>query len=493
MTPRHEQGAGFMADGFARASGRPACCFIVTGPGMTNITTAMGQAYGDSIPMLVISGANRCHELGMGQGRLHEISDQRALVQHVAGFSHRLLRTDELPSVLDRAFAIMESSRPRPVHIEIPIDLFSLPVDGLRTHATAPASRPVPDQSAIKQACALLKSVRRPVLVVGGGAIGAAGNIVRLAEALNAPTTLTCNAKRLPPRSHPLLLGSYMICSEVSAYVSDSDVVLAIGTELGETDYGFDGDPSFSTSGTLIRIDIEAEQTIRNAPADLAIVADAAIAVRALLQGLEGHQPVADGADRVKAAHANGVTHHLEPRFTRHAPILEAMRASLDNPIIVGDSTEPVYFAMSHFNADAPRSWFCSATGYGTLGYALPAAIGAKLAQPNRPVVAQIGDGGLMYTVGEMAAAVEAKTPIICLLWNNQAFEEIKHYMVAAQVEPVGVDLHAPDFLKLAQSMGWEATHAPDVESIGGLLRAAAQRKHPSLIEVTAETFGTDR
>ena len=493
ITPRHEQGAGFMADGFARASGRPACCFIITGPGMTNITTAMGQAYGDSIPMLVISGVNRRHELGLGQGRLHEVSDQRALVQHVAGFSHTLLRPNELPSVLDRAFAIMTSSRPRPVHIEIPIDVFSLPADDIKTAYTSPPSRAYPEPQAIARACDMLKSAKKPALLLGGGAIGAAANIARLAEILNAPTTLTSNAKGLLPATHPLLLGSYGVSNDVSACVDDSDVVLAIGTELGETDYGFNRDPSFATDGLLIRIDIEAEQTTRNAPADLGITADAALAISALLQGLEGHQPNTNGAERVRAALARGVTHDTEPRIARHEVVLEAIRGALDNPIIVGDSSEPVYYAMSHFNADRPRSWFCSATGYGTLGYALPAAIGAKLAEPTRPVVVLIGDGGLMYTVAEMASAVEAKTPIICVLWNNQAFEEIKHAMVSAQVQPVGVDLHAPDFLMLARSMGWEAAHANDIASLDGLLRAAAQRNQPSLIEITPQTFGTER
>ena len=491
ITPRHEQGAGFMADGFARASGRPACCFIITGPGMTNITTAMGQAYGDSIPMLVISGVNRRHELGMGQGRLHEVSDQAALVQYVAGFSHTLLRPDDLPAVLDRAFAVMESGRPRPVHIEIPIDVFGLRADDMTTTSAAAPSKPLPDPDAIANACEQLKGAARPALVIGGGAIGAGGDIVRLAEALGAPTTLTSNAKGLLPPNHPLLLGSYMACSENAACIKDSDVVLAIGSELGETDYGFDGDPSFATDGFLIRIDIDAEQTTRNAPADLAITSDAAAATGALLGALAGHVAVGDGPQRVSQAHAKGVTHQLEPRFVRHGPVLEAIRSALPGAIIVGDSTEPVYFGQSHYNADKPRTWFCSSTGYGTLGYALPAAIGAKLGAPKQPVVALIGDGGLMYTVGEMASAVGAETPIICLLWNNQAFEEIRNHMIAAQVQPVGVELHAPNFVKLAESMGWAAEHAPSVESLEGLLRAAGERSGPSLIEMTPATFGS--
>ena len=315
VTPRHEQGAGFMADGFARASGRPACCFIITGPGMTNITTAMGQAYGDSVPMLVISGVNRRHELGMGQGRLHEVSDQRALVQYVAGFSHTLLRPEDLPAVLDGAFAAMCSARPRPAHIEIPIDVFGLPAEGMNTAAKSWPSKPVPDPRAVVRMLEKLTSASRPALVIGGGAINAGDNVARLAQALGAPTTLTSNAKGLLTPDHPLLLGSYMACSENAACIKDSDVVLAIGTELGETDYGFDGDPTFSTDGFLIRIDIDAGQTMRNAPADLGVTADAALAIDALLAGLKTHTPSADGRDRVKQAHIKGTMHELEPRF----------------------------------------------------------------------------------------------------------------------------------------------------------------------------------
>ena len=493
VTPRHEQGAGFMADGFARVSGRPAACFIITGPGMTNIATAMGQAYGDSIPMLVVSAVNRRHELNLGEGRLHEVFDQRGLVEHVCAFSHTLLRPSELPAVLEKAFAVMNAARPRPVNIEIPIDVFSMPADGMKTTTSGPASKPRPDPATIDRVGEKLKSAKQPVLLLGGGAVGAANHIPRLANALGAPTTLTSNAKGLLPAGHPLLLGAYTGCRGNTQCVAEADVVLAIGTELGETDYGFDRDPAFETDGFLIRIDIEAAQTTRNALPDLAVVADATLAIEDLLEVLAGHTPVTGGENRVKRAHSAGTMNELEPRMARHHAVFEAIRSALPDAITVGDSTEPAYFAQGNYYADRPRSWFCSGTGYGTLGYAVPAAIGAKLAAPERPVIALAGDGGLMYSVAEMASAVEANTPIICLLWNNQAFEEIKHAMVSAQVEPVGVDLHAPDFQALAQSMGWAADPVPHLDALPDLLKQASERDQPTLIEITPQTFGQDR
>ena len=492
VTPRHEQGAGFMADGFARASGRPAACFIITGPGMTNIATAMGQAYGDSVPMVVISAVNQRHELGLGQGRLHELSDQRALVRNVAAFSHTLLRPDELPSVMERAFAVINAARPRPVHIEIPIDVLGLPVEGMQSTRAAMPSPPGPDPAAIAAAAERLAAAERPALALGGGAVGAGDDARRLAEVLGAPTVLTSNAKGLLPPDHPLLLGSYAASREIAACVDDSDVVLAVGTELGETDYGYEREePGFASGACLIRIDVEPEQTTRNARPDLAITADARTAIAALLERLAGHSP-RDGAARVARAQSFDPMRGLEPRFQRHHRVIEALRDALPEAIVVGDSTEPVYFAQTHFNAERPRAWFCSSTGYGTLGYALPAAIGARLACPERPVVALTGDGGLMYCLGEMASAAGAGTPVICVLWNNRSYEEIRHCMVAAQVPPVGVALHSPDFLALSQSMGWAAAHAGAVDDLPDLLRRAARRSRPTLIEITPQTFGED-
>ena len=300
-------------------------------------------------------------------------------------------------------------------------------------------------------------------------------------------------ARRLLPPEHPLLLGSYVASREIAACVDDSDVVLAVGTELGETDYGYDEPPGFASgAASLIRIDIEAEQTTRNVRPALAITGDARATVAALLERLAGHPP-RDGAARVRQALRVDPMRSLEPRFQRHHRVLEALRAALPDAIVVGDSTEPVYFGQTHFNANRPRTWFCSSTGYGTLGYALPAAIGAKIARPDAPVVALTGDGGLMYCLGEMASAVGAGAPVICLLWNNQSFEEIRHCMVAAQVEPVGVDLYSPDFIALSESVGWAAARAETLDALPELLRRAAGRTRPTLIEITPRIFGEER
>ena len=285
VTPRHEQGAGFMADGYARASGRPAACFIISGPGMTNIVTAMGQAYSDSIPMLVISSVNISNELGMGEGRLHELPDQSGLVRGVSVFSHRLLRAADLPAVMARAFAVFDSARPGPVHIELPLDVITAPADALDRAAYRTRSRPGPDPDAIARAAALLRDAKNPFVVLGGGTAGAADAARALVERLGAPVALTINAKGVLPPAHPLSLGSSLPLPPVIEALQAADVVLAIGTELGETDTLLFGQ-ALALAGKLIRIDIDAEQMTRNALAAVAICSDAGLAMRALHDAL---------------------------------------------------------------------------------------------------------------------------------------------------------------------------------------------------------------
>src|ERR1700755_2624183 len=181
VTPRHEQGAGFMADGYARAGGRPGVAFVITGPGLTNTITAMGQARADSVPMLVISGVNATPTLGQGLGYLHELPDQRGMMEKGALLSHRVTAAGELPAVLARAFALFSTSRPGPVHIEIPTDIMVKPADGLAP-TLSNAAPPAPDAAAIAEAASLIKSARRPLILAGGGARKADAALRRLAE-----------------------------------------------------------------------------------------------------------------------------------------------------------------------------------------------------------------------------------------------------------------------------------------------------------------------
>ncbi|WP_330209547.1 5-guanidino-2-oxopentanoate decarboxylase [Pseudomonas sp. AM4(2022)] len=488
VTPRHEQGAGFMADGYARTRGKPGVCFIITGPGMTNITTAMGQAYADSIPMLVISSVQARSQLGGGRGKLHELPNQSALVAGVAAFSHTLMSAAELPGVLARAFALFQAGRPRPVHIEIPLDVLVENADALLGSTPVSVARAGAAPAAVQQMSQRLAAAKRPLILAGGGAIDAAAELTHLAEALGAPVALTINAKGLLPAAHPLLIGSTQTLLATRALVAEADVVLAIGTELAETDYDVNFAGGFNIPGTLLRIDIDPDQAVRNYPPQVALVADARIATQALLTEIN-RQPLAPRTTDWGTARVARLWAELEPTWdaaTRaQTRFLNAVLEELPGVVFVGDSTQPVYSGNLTLNLDHPRRWFNASTGYGTLGYALPAAMGAWLGRGDgQPVVCLIGDGGLQFTLPELASAVEARTPVIVLLWNNQGYEEIKKYMVNRDIEPVGVDIYTPDFIGVAKALGCAAQSVHGIEGLRTALRAAADRQGPTLLEI---------
>lgn len=480
VTPRHEQGAGFMADGYARATGRVAACFIITGPGMTNIATAMGQAYAESVPMLVISSVNGRGELGRGEGRLHELPGQRALVAGVAAFSHTLMTPDELPGVLAQAFSVFHGARPRPVHIEIPLDVIVAAADHLPTRLTMHHSRPGPDPQAIARAGALLRAAERPLVVLGGGTQGAADEARALVDQLGAPVVLTINAKGVLPPSHPLLVGSVLPQLPVLQALAEADVVLAVGTELGETDtLLFDDRPQLD--GRLIRVDIDAAQLHRNAHPEIGIVSDAGSAMAALAAQLD--PPAAAGAARARALR-DATDALLDPRQRAHARMLETLRATLPDAIVVGDQNQPVYSGNLVDATPSPRSWFNASTGYGTLGYGFPAALGAKLGAPGRPVVALMGDGGLQFTINELCTAVELGLPVPIVVWNNRGYGEIKRYMADRGIPQIGVDLYTPDFQLIARGYGAHAVSPHSRAAFAAALKEAHAADRPTLIEL---------
>lgn len=487
ITPRHEQGAGFMADGYARVSGKPGVCFIVTGPGMTNILTAMGQAYGDSIPMLVISSVNRTDQLAMGDGRLHELPCQSRVVAGVSAFSHTLLHARQLPQVLARAFAIFASARPRPVHIEIPIDVIAQLADPEIVSVRTIPQRPGPRPHDVERAAQLLNTSKLPLVILGGGAADAADAARSLAEYLDAPVLNTVNAKGILPPGHCLHAGENMAFETVRHAIAAADVVLAVGTEFGETEMYPEPKP-LQINGQLIRIDIDPEQLVRGKAADVPIVADAGLALEAIytnISRLEKNERHVAGATRARLIRES--TEKLWwPAVALHRKIARMVLEELPDAIFVGDQTEPVYALNQCFEAPQPRSYFNSSTGYGTLGFALPAAIGAKLAAPDRPVVVLMGDGGLQFTIAELASAVEAETPLVLLLWNNHGYGEIKTYMLERQIAPIGVDIFTPDFLTIAKGYGWFAKRPGSFDELKDVLQAAASRKGPTLIELQA-------
>jgi acetolactate synthase-1/2/3 large subunit len=475
-----------MADGYARVTGRPGVCLIITGPGMTNIATAMGQALADSVPMLVISSVGRTHQLGMGEGRLHEMPQQGVTMSGVSVFSHTLMRADELPQVLARAFAVFSSERPGPVHIEIPLDVIVSPADHLDQVPYTLPDAPGPAPGAIAEAVRLLSRAKRPLIAVGGGSINASSQLIALAEKLGAPVVNTVNGKGVIPYSHPLAVGGSGSCADIRREFEQADVVLAVGTEFGETDYDFFFAGPVITNGQLIRIDIDPRQLTRNIKADLAICSDAKLALEAIHDQLGAS--ITDGsAGESRAAALRSSL--VGGRNRGYEAFFDAIREVLPEVIIVGDSTQPTYYAWLNYETERPRRYFHSASGFGTLGYAIPAAIGASLGSSGSPVIGLIGDGASQFTVAELASAVEARAPVIFVLWNNSGYAEIKRFMEDGNVAPIGVDIYTPDFIGIGRAFGCEAISVASLDDLKSALIAASVREIPTLIEVVQHEF----
>ena len=480
VTGRHEQGCVFMADGYARTSGKPGVAFLITGPGLTNGLTAMGQAKADSIPLLVITGVNRRASLGIGHGLLHELPDQQAMVRPLCP-SFRVNGPADLAPVLDAAWAAMTDERPGPVHIEVPTDVMPLECPALPAPEAA-LSAAVPEASQLDRAAERLNAAGRVVILAGGGSKGA--DVAALAARLDAPVIQTINARGQMP-GHALAVPASPSLDAPRALIAAADQVLAIGTELGPTDYDMyvrGGVPDLSG---MIRIDVSGDQLARH-PAALALRGDAAATVAALLPRLA--QKAGDGAVRAAAtvAAARAELGRLDPKMPGRLAMVEAIRDALPGAIIVGDSTQPVYAANLVFGHDRPGGWFNAATGYGTLGYAPGAAIGAALAAPGVPVVCLIGDGGLQFTAAELRSAVDAGAAVTFVVWNNAAFNEIADAMTGAGTQVIGCH---PSPLKLepfaaACDLGFQSVPA-EPAALAAALRAP--QAGPRLIEVRAE------
>lgn len=479
---RHEQGAGFMADGYARASGRPGVCCVISGPGVTNVMTPMGQAYSDSVPILVLASVIPSSDLGKGRGRLHEMTDQQAAAATVAGFSGTALSPGELPDLMAKAFTLFQSARPRPAYIEVPIDVLARPADDGWTARPA-AHAPAPDAAAVAEAAKRLAAARHPVILTGGGAVEAAAPVRRLAEKLGAMVVPTVAGKGVLPEDHPLCLGALLPQEAVQERVTAADVVLALGSELAETDFWQD---RFRFGGDLIRIDIDPHELSDEQPASLAILSDAGKAAEAILAQLaDGDRPANGVAGAVTALHAK-LREAEDPERRLHRRVLEVIRQALPRETIVAtDMTQIAYAGNEVFPVYEPRSWL-HPVGFGTLGYAVPAAIGAKLGAPERPVAAIVGDYGFLYTAPELAVAVEEELPVVFLLWNNEELGAIRDSMERNGIQPTAIAPRNPDFPALAEAFGMPAQTPRSLAELGDRIAEALTRKGPSFIEIKA-------
>ncbi|WP_405997392.1 thiamine pyrophosphate-dependent enzyme [Streptomyces sp. NBC_00829] len=551
VAPRHEQGAGYAADAYARVTGRPGIAITTTGPALLNIAAAVGQAYSDSVPLLVISPGMPLRHPRQSTGLLHEMRSQTEALRGVAAFSHRVSSVDEIGAALARAFTLFSTGRPRPVHIEIPLDLLEAAEAAGEVRGAPPAGSSAPDATELRQAADVLRSACRPALVLGGGAREAAHDLVALAEELSAPVVTTANGKGIVDEHHPLALGVALHSPAVQKWLTDRDVVLAVGTELAESDF-WSAPPRLG--GTLVRIDLDPAHMYGAVPADIALVGRAQQAVGALLAayrdavtgeaGTDG-TPVtplsrargtgtgatggvdlrlvrdagagaddgtanragsvpsaglrlaaaADGRERAtraaaQAAEVRGARDaETRERDARWLPYLRAIRSVIDDDaVITSDSAQCCYYgALPHLTI-GPDARYLHPTGFGTLGYALPAAIGARTACPDRQVIALSGDGGLQFSVQELATAAQLGLPLPVVVFDNGGYGEIRDEMTARGDVPEAVDLAPVDLPALARAYGGHGEHATTPGALATALTRALATPGPTVITVPEET-----
>ena len=481
ITPRHEQGAGFMADGYARVTGKPGVCLVITGPGLTNTITAMAQAYQDSVPMLVISGVNQRSSLGHGAGRLHELPDQRAMMATLALMTHTLLDPADLPAVMDRAFAILQSGRPGPVHIEIPTDVMGKEIDlGPIRSVKVCGPRAAPAQ--IGELAERCRQAQRPVILCGGGAVSAAPQVRTLAERLDAPVVTTVNARGMMS-GHRLSVSASPSLAAVRDLLAGADLVVALGTQMGQTDYDMYADGGFPMLEDLVRVDVDPLQLTRGYPASLPILSTVQQLLGDLLPLLDGMSGKGGGEERARTCHEMALA-GLDAKMQVEIGILETIRDTLPGCIIVGDSTQAVYSGNLSFEAGRPKGWFNAATGFGALGYGPPAAIGASIGEPETTIVCLVGDGGFQFSLAEIGSARDCGAKVIFLVWNNDGYGEIRSYMLDCGIEPEGVTPSAPDFPKIAEAYGVPSVRLEDISELPAALERFAGEAGPGLIEI---------
>jgi 5-guanidino-2-oxopentanoate decarboxylase len=483
---RNEQGASLMADGYARATGKPGVCTIIAGPGVTNAATGIAQAYCDSQPMLVLSGASATRSHGKGGGAIHELDDQAAVTAGFTAFSAMVRYPEELPELVARAYARFRGSRPRPVHLSLPRDVLPEPVADDWKVRRAP-SLPMPDPAAIEEAADRLAQAKRPLILVGGGAVGTRRSLTDIAERIGAPVLSTNAGKGILPESHSLSLGCSIVQSPTQQALAGADVVLVVGSQVGMGDSFL---PKLEIAGDLVRIDIDPSELSSTYSAAVPIQSDAGAAMLALSSALSARKAVAQrsqGESRVREIlAANAAT--LTDLEKMHGRVWKILRSAIPaDTIVMGDASQIVYTGSHAMPMEMERCWYYSGT-YCALGVALPMAVGAKIGAPHRPVIAVAGDGGIMFTINELATAVEERLALPVIVWNNDALMAIVEQMDQRQIPRIGVEPKSPDFIRLAESLGCHATRASSADHLAQLVRNALSADRPTLIEVRQDS-----
>ncbi len=481
----HEGGAAFMADGYARATGRVGVCLTTAGPGVTNASTGLGEAFGDSIPVFLISGDVRSEAVGKEVGAYHEM-DLTGFTRPLTKWNGRAESVAQIPRLVARGFEELTSGRPRPVHLAIPVDVLAAEADPAAQEMDwggEAVREPVPcQQEGLESAFRRMVSATSPLILVGGGATAndCAAEIIRLMEALQAPVLFTQMGKGVVPEDRSPYVG-YCRPREAVELISRADCVIALGVRFTDLARQYWQD---APQG-LIHVNIDAAEMGNIYPPEVPLVCDVKAFARAILDRLEAH-PYTVNAEWVgrcrRLKEASEAEEASRPRGLFDSRDLQEVLSP--EAVVTVDSCLPAYAMYSEFKAFRPRS-FLGPTLFYSMGYSLPAAIGAKVAFPERQVVSVCGDGGFLMTGLELAAAKKQGVGVVAIVINDRSYGTLKR-MQRTQFggRHVGVELPGADFVALAASFGVPGFRVREAGQFKGVLEKAFQVAGPALVEV---------
>jgi acetolactate synthase I/II/III large subunit len=472
---RHEQGAAYMALGYAQATGRVGTAIVVPGPGLLNASAAISTGYALNAQMMCVVGQIPSALIGKGTGQLHELPDQLAIARGLTKFAARMDSPGDAHPTIAEAFRQLNTGRARPVHVEMAMDIMK--AEGEVTPLDAPETydRMEPDPDRIAAAAKLLGEAKNPLIFAGGGAIDAGAELLVLAELLQAPVVMSRGALGAIDSRHPLALTQ----PHGHKLWKDADVVLGVGTRLVPMVPGWGTDDGLK----FVRLDIDAAEMGRSQTPDVSVEADAALGLAALSAAVPGHnRKRADRTDEMAALKVD--LQHEFDKLDPQVPILNAIRSALpEDGIFVEELTQPGYVARMAFPVYRPRTYINP--GYqGTLGYASPTAMGAKVGMPDRKVLAISGDGGFMFNVQELATAAQHGIDIVLVVFNDGAFGNVKRFQQQMfDGKELAVELKNPDFMKLADAFGIQGFRVKSPKELERAINEGFSTPGPTLIE----------
>ncbi len=475
---RHEQATSYMADGYARSTGKIGACLMVPGPGLMNAMAGLSTAYACSSPVLCIAGQIESGQINSGRGMLHEVPNQIQMVESVTKWAACAMSPTDVPGIVQEAFRQLRTGRPRPVEIEIPPDVLQATAE-VTLLDPAPVEMAEPDMDLIEQAAKALGEAKNPIIFAGGGImLGQASEALReLAEMLQAPVVMTSEGKGA------ISDHSYLAQTVVGGrqLTPKSDVIFAVGTRFLQ--------PATSPWGptdeqTLIQLDIDPTEVGRNRKPNIGIVGDANLGLKAMVDRVAKHNRKRESREEELSEikeRANDIVFEVQPQASYGMTIREEMA---EDDILISGMTQVGYWSNLGFPVYKPNT-FIGAGYQGTLGFEIATALGAQVGNPDKRVVAVSGDGGFLYNIQELSTAMRHKINAVLIVFNDGAFGNVRRIQKDRfNGRTIGSDLLNPDFVKLADSFGMAGIRARGPEELRGALRTALKENHPTLIEV---------